>query len=156
MNMRRHTGSRLEQDLASKLRELLGGIRWLHDWRVEHVGSKPDARFDLVATLPLPGGDVTLYVECKGEMRPSTFHNLIVREIPPSGRGSVAIPVLAMPFVSPRFADLCNQHGWSWYDLAGNCHFDVPGVIYIEQRGLEPVHRVPRPRANMGPRKQDG
>ena len=28
--------------------------------------------------------------------------------------------------------------------------FDVPGVIYIEQRGFEPVHRVPRPRANLG------
>ena len=150
MNVQRHAGSMLEQELASKLRELLGGIRWLHDWRVEHVGSKPDTRFDLVATLPLPGGDVTLYVECKGEMRPSTFHNLIAREIPPSGRGSVAIPVLAMPFVSPRLADLCNQHGWSWYDLAGNCHLDVPGVIYIEQRGFEPVHRVPRPRANLG------
>jgi len=83
-------------------------------------------------------------------MRPSTFHNLIGAEIPSSGRELAAVPVLAMPFVSPRLADLCIQHGWSWYDLAGNCHLDVPGAIHIEQRDFEPVHRMPRPRANLG------
>src|ERR1700743_2885060 len=117
----------LERKLASKLQELLAGIRWLPDLYVEHVGSKPDARFDFVATLPLPDGKVILYVECKGDMRPSTFHNLLAREIPDSGHRHLSIPVLAMPFVSPRLADLCDQHGWSWYDLAGNCHLDVPG-----------------------------
>ncbi len=150
MNTQRLAGLALEQALASKLRELLGGIPWLRDWRVEPVGSKPNARFDLVAELPLPGGGVTLYIECKGEMRPSTFHNLIGREIPSSGCELPAVPVLAMPFVSSRLADLCMQHGWSWYDLAGNCHLDVPGAIHIEQRGFEPVHRMPRPRANLG------
>jgi len=150
VNTQRLAGLALEQALASKLRELLGGIRWLRDWRIEHVGSRPNARFDLVAKLPLPGRGVTLYVECKGEMRPSTFHNLIGAEIPSSGRELAAVPVLAMPFVSSRLADLCIQHGWSWYDLAGNCHLDVPGAIHIEQRGFEPVHRMPRPRANLG------
>ena len=142
--------SSLEQELASKLRELLGGIPWLGDWRVENIGSTPNTRFDLVAKLAPPAGEVTLYVECKSEMRPSTFHNLIGAEIPSSGRELAAVPVLAMPFVSPRLADLCIQHGWSWYDLAGNCHLDVPGAIHIEQRGFEPVHRMPRPRANLG------
>jgi hypothetical protein len=150
VNTQKLIGSALEQALASKLRELLGAIRWLRDWQVEHIGSKPNSPFDLVAKLPLPGGDVTLYVECKSEMRPSTFHNLIAKQIPSSGRGRAAVPVLAMPFVSSRLADLCIQQGWSWYDLAGNCHLDVPGVIYIGQRGFEPVYRVPRPRANLG------
>ena len=150
MNTQRLAGLALEQALTSKLRELLRGIPWLRDWRVEHVASSPNARFDLVAKLPLPGGGVTLYVECKGEMRPSTFHNLIGREIPSSGRELAAVPVLAMPFVSSRLADLCIQHGWSWYDLAGNCHLDVPGAVHIERRGFEPVHRMPRPRANLG------
>jgi len=150
VNTQRLAGLALEQALASKLRELLGSIRWLRDWCVEHVGSKPNARFDLEAKLPLPGGGVTLYVECKGEMRPSTFHSLIGREIPSSGRELAAVPVLAMPFVSPRLADLCIQHGWSWYDLAGNCHLDVPGAVHIERRGFKPVHRMPRPRANLG------
>ena len=139
----------LEQALASKLRELLGGISWLHDWRVEHIGSKADARFDLMAKLPLPGRGVTLYVECKGEMRPSAFHSLAERGILLSRQRQVAVPVLAMPFVSPRIADLCVQHGWSWYDLAGNCHLEVPGAIYVERAGLPPVHRPPRPKANL-------
>jgi hypothetical protein len=47
-------------------------------------------------------------------------------------------------------ADLCIQHGWSRYDLAGNFHLEVPGAIYIEQRGFDPVRRMPCPKANLG------
>lgn len=140
----------LEQALASKLRELLGGISWLRDWQVQHIGSKADTQFDLMANLPLPGRGITLYVECKGELRPSVFHALTERRFPPSEHGRVSVPVLAMPFVSPRLADLCAQHGWSWYDLAGNCHLEVPGTIYLERNGLPCVHRLPRPKANLG------
>jgi hypothetical protein len=82
-------------------------------------------------------------------MRPAGFHALAERKVPPSAPGRVAVPVLAMPFVSPRLADLCVQHGWSWYDLAGNCHIEAPGAIYLERQGLAPVHRLPRPKANL-------
>jgi hypothetical protein len=149
MNRRRLAGFALEQALASRLRELLGRISWLQDWQVEHVGGKAEAKFDLVAKLALPGGGVTLYVECKGEMRPSTFHSVIERRLPPSKHGQIAVPVLAMPFVSPRLADLCVRGGWSWYDLAGNYHLEAPGALYLERTGLPPVHRQPRPKANL-------
>ena len=149
MNSRRPGGLALEQALASKLRELLGGISWLHDWQVEHIGGNANAQFDLMAKLPLPGGGVTLYVECKGEMRPSAFHTLTERMLPSSGHGQVAAAVLAMPFVSPRLADLCVQHGWSWYDLAGNCHLEAPGTICLERSGRPSLHRLPRPKANL-------
>jgi len=139
----------LEQALASKLRELLGGISWLHDWRVERIGNKANAQFDLMAKLPLPGGGVTLYVECKGEMRPSTFHILTEKRFPSFGQQQVAVLVLAMPFVSPRLRDSCVQHGWSWYDLAGNCHLEAPGTFCLERSGLPPLYRVPRPKANL-------
>lgn len=142
------SGPALEQALASKLKELLASISWLHDWRVEDISGKADTRFDFSARLPVPGGDVTLYVECKSEMRPSAFHALAAAL--PLDFGHTNVPVLAMPFVSARLADLCIQYGWNWYDLAGNCHIDVPGAIYIERRGEAPVHRPPRPRANLG------
>ncbi|HXJ96186.1 MAG TPA: type IV toxin-antitoxin system AbiEi family antitoxin [Terriglobia bacterium] len=152
MNSPRLAGFALEQALASKLRELLGGIPWLHDWQVEQVG-KAGAKFDLIAKLTVPRETVTFYIECKGEMRPSAFHSLTERWLPPSKHGEVAVPVLAMPFVSPRLADLCVQHGWSWYDLAGNCHLEAPGAIYLERTGLPPVHRQPRPKANLSTRE---
>ena len=41
--------------------------------------------------------------------------------------------------VSPRMAALCQENGWSWFDLAGNCRLDVPGVLLIERSGKEPV-----------------
>ena len=149
MNRSRPAGLALEQALASKLRELLGGISWLRNWQVERTGSKADARFDLVATVTLPSTVVTLYVECKSEMRPSAFHSVAARMPSPSREGHLAVPVLAMPFVSPRLADLCVHHQWSWYDLAGNCHLEVPGALYLERRGLESEYRLPRPKANL-------
>lgn len=149
MNRSRLAGFALHQALASKLRELIGGISWLRDWQVKNIGSKADARFDLVATLTLPSTAVTLYIECKSEMRPSAFNSLAARRPPPSREGHLAVPVLAMPCVSPRLADLCAHHHWSWYDLAGNCHLEVPGALYLERRGLESEYRLPRPKANL-------
>ena len=110
----------------------------------------PDRGFDLVATLPLPGGEVRLYVECKKEVRPGVFGAFAEGKRRSLRTDRAAVPVLAAPFVSPRVAELCVEHGWSWYDLAGNCRIDVPGAIYLERRGLAPVHRPPRAKANMG------
>ena len=71
MNIRKLSGMALEKALAVKLEELLRGVDWLRGWQVEHVGGKSDAGFDLLATVPLPGGgQAALCVECKGEMRP--------------------------------------------------------------------------------------
>lgn len=146
--------------MEAKLRELLGSLDWL---REVSVGPAPrvgriDSGFDLLATLPLHDGSrATLCVECKNEVKPSTFHQVVAQserwEIKPSTRAArpqVVVRVLALPWVSPRVAELCAEHGWSWYDLAGNCRLDVPGLLRIERSGNAPVHAVPRPVANLG------
>jgi hypothetical protein len=46
-------------------------------------------------------------------------------------------------------AALCQEHGWSWYDLAGNCRLEIPGVLLIERSGKEPVQAPPRGGANL-------
>lgn len=143
------TCAALEQASASKLKELLAGIPWLRNWHVKRIGSTPDLGFDLEAILPLREGKAILAIQCKRELRPSAFHALTERKVSLPGRPQPIVPVLAMPFVSPRLADLCVQHGWSWYDLAGNCHIDVPNAIYLERRGNEPVHSRSRPTANL-------
>lgn len=137
--------------LAAKLRTLLGGVTWLQDWQVTHLDQGPDAGFDLLATLPLQkGGKAALYVACKAELRPSMFPMVAGKVPPPSDKTGTAVRVLALPSVSARMVDLCAEHGWSWFDLAGNCRIDVPGVLRLEHLGNAPVHTPPKPKANLG------
>lgn len=141
----------LEAALAERLRALLAEVVWLTGTKVEVLSGKRDAGFDLLATLPLPaGGHAALCVECKRELRPSVFRQVAERTFSPEGRPQVIVPVLALPTVSPRIAELCAEHGWSWFDLAGNCRLDVPGLLSLQHSGREPVHAAPRPVANLG------
>jgi hypothetical protein len=57
--------------------------------------------------------------------------------------------VLALPWVSPRVAELCEKHGWGWFDLAGNYSLDVPGLLQLRNTGNESVIERPRPVANL-------
>lgn len=143
------TNSGLELALTSKLKELLGSIQWLRNWEVKPVGGRSDMGYDIEAILPLPAGNVVLVVECKRELRPSTFHAFAQQKVSLLRRLKSAVPVLAMPFVSPRIADLCVQHGWSWYDLAGNFHIDVPNAIFLDSHGNELPYPRSRPAANL-------
>lgn len=135
--------------LEARLREILGGVDWLPKAKVE--SAKADAAFDLLATVPLPGGGTSvLCVECKSELRPSVFRQWADKEFKPPGRPREVARVLALPFVSERIAGLCAEHGWGWFDLAGNCRLDIPGVLRIERAGHAPEHKRPRPAANLG------
>jgi len=150
MNSRSLSGVALEKALAAKLEALLRGVAWLRGWQVQHVARAADAEFDLLATLPLPGGGkAALCVECKRELRPSVFRMVADKTFSPAGRPKVVVPVLALPWVSPRMAELCAEHGWSWFDLAGNYRLDVPGLLQLQHAGNEPVHARPRPTANL-------
>jgi len=150
MNMKNLSAVGLENALAAKLEELLRGVDWLRGWQIKHVGEGSDAGFDLLATLPLPGGGkAALCVECKRELRPSVFRMVAGKTFSPAGRPKVVVPVLALPCVSPRVAELCAEHGWSWFDLAGNHRLDIPGLLRLQHTGNEPVHERPRPTANL-------
>ncbi len=149
MNRRSLSPVGLEQALAAKLRELLGKVDWLKGGEMQTV-SGPDAGFDLLVRLPLPGGrKAALCVECKSELRPSLFRQLADRKFSPAGNPKVVVRVLALPWVSPRIAELCAEHGWSWFDLAGNHRLDVPGLLHLQRTGKPPVHVRPRPTANL-------
>lgn len=154
VNAKALSGAALEKALAAKLEELLKGVTWLRGWQVEHVGGASDAGYDLLATVPLPGGGkAALCVKCKGVLSPSVFRMLADRTFSPAGRPKVVIPVLALPWVSPRVAELCAEHGWSWFDLAGNHRLEVPGLLFIQHTGNESVHVRPRATANLSTRE---
>ena len=150
MNTAVHSETALEKALAAKLEELLRDVDWLHGWQVKRVDGSSDEGVDVLATVPLPsGGRAVLCVQCKRELRPSQFRTLMDKECSPAGHPKVVVPVLALPTVSPRLAELCAEHGWSWYDLAGNHRLDVPGLLHLQHTGNKPVHRSPQPAANL-------
>lgn len=139
----------LERDLAQALGELLSSVPWLQRWRIGS-GQAGRPEWDLAASGPVPtGGKAVLCVECKSiNFQPSQFSGLLDRPCP-APKNAASAKVLAMPRVSPRMAALCQEHGWSWYDLAGNCRLEIPGVLLIERSGKEPVKSQPRTGANL-------
>lgn len=146
MNGFGYSSPALQKALAEKLRDFLRGVSWLRGWVVERHPSLRDGGFDLRARLPIAGGKVVeLWVQCKSDPRPSLFpYRFVASE-------AEALPVLifAAPYISPKMAQTCEDHGWSWFDLAGNVHLDVPGALRFERQGHGPVHKLARPGANL-------
>jgi hypothetical protein len=142
--------SALEHELGDVLAQLLSGASWLKHLRIEH-GKVGKRDWDLIVSGRVSGGrKAVLCVDCKSiNFQPSQFASLVNRPCS-SGRNVVSARVLAMPRVSPRMAALCQEHGWSWYDLAGNGRVEIPGVLLIERSGKEPVKAPPRGGANLG------
>ncbi len=151
VNTIRVSGMALEKALAGKLREILAGVKWLRGWKIENGPNAKDRGFDLLATLQLPhGGKAALCVACKQELRPSVFLKTADKIVSPFGRLKVIVPVLALPFVSPRIAELCVEHGWSWFDLAGNYRLEIPELMQLQRTGQKPVLKQPTAKANLG------
>ncbi|MBN8460896.1 MAG: hypothetical protein J0M04_23955 [Verrucomicrobia bacterium] len=143
----------LERELENRLRVILGAVPGLGTGvKVWRNPAASDRSFDIMGELELPRSNdrVELWVECRDLPRPSQFPfvNLSNRILQHGSRGTV-VPVLAAPHISPRMAELCEGHGWSWFDLAGNCRLVVPGALYIERTGLAAVHERQRPKANL-------
>jgi len=149
----------LERALEKRLRDLLEGVPLVRNLRIQRNPGLSERAFDIQATWALPsGGRAELSVECRAEPRPSQFPQFVAR-FPYAAceqrfgqdkkRIFIRVPVFGAPFISRRMADVCEKHNWSWYDLAGNCRLVVPGAIYIERTGFEPVHTSPHPSANL-------
>ncbi|MDD5309510.1 MAG: type IV toxin-antitoxin system AbiEi family antitoxin [Deltaproteobacteria bacterium] len=150
VNMQSMSKRELERALLKKLPEVLGEIGWSKDLRIQEVKSGgQDVGYDAEFKLSTPAGKaVRLRVDIKHDLRPSAFESWVrMRRQAVAKAGT--FPVLAVPAMSERLADLCRSHGWSWYDLAGNCRIDVPGLLLVERRGIPSVYRPPRAKANL-------
>ena len=150
VNERPVYASALERDLREVLLRLLKTPSWLQGWSVEPVAIA-ERHWDLRASGPLPAGNMGLLcVECKSlNFQPGQFPTLLERSCEGEGNVVATSKVLAMPRVSPRMAALCQQYGWSWFDLAGNCRLEIPGALLIERTGNEPVKPERRSGANL-------
>jgi hypothetical protein len=145
------SGVALERALEQKLTELLESVPWLGKWQVTRNPADFDRSWDLLATRHQPGKpDLELWVDCRADPRPSQFPYVNVhREFQEHKVKRVRASVFAAPSISPRMAEICEEHGWGWFDLAGNCRISIPDVLHLERKGNEPVHARPRPSANL-------
>lgn len=139
-----NTQSRTERALLGRLAEILPEdhvLKWL---------ANAPLGFDAALVLAGEGRPpMTLFIECKQSLSPATFQ---AWEQPRRAMATEhqGLPVLGLPVVSPRVAQLCVAHGWSWFDLAGNCRISVPGQLHIERSGIPPVRRPSRRPARLG------
>lgn len=148
MNPKPISPAQLVKALADKFRSLLGQVDWLRAWSVEELqtNSKPGNRFDLRVKLPLQSRhEVDLWVQCKSNPKPSLFPYIYA----PSEKNPRPVRVFAAPFISQRMAEVCQENGWSWFDLAGNCWLDIPGLLRLQHSGKPSVLRSPKPTANL-------
>jgi len=152
VNIGRDSGKSLERRLSEKLSELLASIEWLEDLKISENPAPYDRAYDLIAQFHAQdGARIELLVECKAEPRPSQFPAVAVkREFEKGHTKRARAWVFAAPHLSPRMREVCESHGWSWFDLAGNCRISIPGVIHLERTGNPPVHSRPKPTANLG------
>jgi hypothetical protein len=144
------SGTALERALEQKLTELLESVP-LGKWQVSRNPADFDRSWDLVATRHHLGQpDLELWVDCRAEPRPSQFPYVnLHRKFQEHRLSRVRASVFAAPYISPRMAEMCEEHGWSWFDLAGNCRFTIPEIFHLERKGNDPVHLRPRPSANL-------
>jgi len=150
MNTRPSRGAGLERALLEALRRTLAAVSWLPEPRAVDPNRRASDQADATVVLKLAAGrKAALRLYVKAEMRSGIFPSWAVQRRPEASKDVATVPVLMMPNVQPRLADLCRQEGWSWHDLAGNCWLDVPGLLHIERSGIPPVRRAPRPSANL-------
>jgi len=143
------TRRELEQALLQKLSDILADVGWLEEVRPVAAHGSQNLGYDALVRIKTQAGTVlAAAVDIKTDLRPSTFEiwaqkrRVVVSDVE-------TIPVLAVPAMSERLAELCRGKSVSWYDLAGNCRIDVPGQLHIERRGLPPIYSPPRAKANL-------
>lgn len=151
VNIQRHSPSAIEKALGERMRRLLGSIPWLEDIRLSDNSAPYQRDFDWLARFKVPNGpEVLLYIDCHADPRPVHFPYVpIEREFDEGTTKQIRARVFGAPYLSPRMRELCEKHGWGWYDLAGNCRITIPGVIHLERTGSAPVQKRPRAVANL-------
>lgn len=136
------------QHLRRVFLELLEEIPWL-TVRLPHSNSwsSRKSEWDFLIRLKTGEQTLTLAVETRRRCEPRVFRELALR------RASIdnQVKVLGVINATPRLTQVCEEEGWSWFDGAGNCRLDVPGLLYLERTGRPPTSefRLPSREPNL-------
>ncbi len=152
MNKASLSPAALENALAERLAALLREIPWLDEVRVLRNPAEYNRTFDLRASFKVRNGpEVELWTDVRLDPRPAQFpYASMQREFEQGTAKKVKVPVFAAPHISHRMAEICESHGWSWFDLSGNCRVSIPNLLHLHHTGNPPVHPKPKANANLG------
>jgi len=142
-----------EVDFADAIRRILATVPWLQEVRTQLNPAPFERVFDIMTRFRVPqrGPEVELWIDVQRDPRPSQFPYVCMeREFEEGVTKRVRSRVFAAPFLSPRMREVCEGHGWNWFDLAGNFRITIPGVIHLERTGKAPVYKRPRSPLNFG------
>lgn len=142
--------STLIAELPQRLSELTGlPVATPRAGVPQHLSVKSREDDVLVETPPF-----TWLIECKWPGHAAAVDAAIRRleERCQDPRGRHVLPLVAVPFMGESGKKLCEEHGVSWMDLAGNAHLRAPGLhIHIEGRPNR-LKKVGRPENPFAPR----
>jgi hypothetical protein len=96
----------------------------------------PTRRPDLLLRVEAPSGQYTLVVEAKSSGQPRIARQAIDQLNAYERRSPITYSVFLAPYISETAANLCEEEGIGYIDLAGNCRLSF-GQVYIEQRGKQ-------------------
>ncbi|MDR1192245.1 MAG: hypothetical protein LBK60_11395 [Verrucomicrobiales bacterium] len=132
----------LEHNLKDALLRVLQQVSWL---RVVEVQNQPPFNW-LIRLQCRNKTKIILGILVKAELSPSKF---IASGYAKNIGASSVIPILALPLVSPRMAEICQAKGWNWLDTAGNYRLEIPDLILLQSTGHKATDKRPRPVANL-------
>jgi len=93
---------------------------------------------DCTATLMPAGGRkrIRLLIEAKSRMNPREALSACAQDNQSGRRGrEFDAIVIACPYISPRVAQICREHGVGYLDQAGNCDIRAGGlVVHVDGR----------------------
>lgn len=101
--------------------------------KIRQMKSK-DLEADLVVKLELPKGQQTLIIEVKNNGQPRYVREAVNQLVRYLANVPGSYGVFIAPYISPESAQMCENEGIGYVDLAGNCRLSF-GTIYIEQKG---------------------
>ncbi|MFH1749168.1 MAG: type IV toxin-antitoxin system AbiEi family antitoxin [Planctomycetota bacterium] len=122
----------IEKAAAEALLTCLGEIPFVHVERMPPEGQceEPDVLVRVVAT----DSEHLVVGEVKGNGQPRLAREAINQLLRYQESYPGAYGVFIAPYVSPRAAELCEQAGVGFVDLAGNCRLSF-GQVFIQKTG---------------------
>jgi hypothetical protein len=109
----------------------------------------PDRGFDLLVSAV----GQTFVVQVKGASSPGLIAPTIEHMAAAAkALRKRAIPVLAVPFMSPSGKQACAGAGVSWFDFSGNAHIVAPGLRIIVDGRPDRFPKVGRPASVFSPK----
>ncbi len=126
--------SRIAADTAKALERCLQDVPFVSLLNVTSEPLVGTVRAELLAKVALPEAEKLLVLEVKSSGEPRMIRDAANQLYRYRQACPDAYPIVVAPYISPRGAEICEQEGIGYLDLAGNCRLTF-GQVYIRREG---------------------